>query len=89
MSKRESDSAGRLVTSLVQISCSACAFKTRTTLRWLTTRPYLVCEGCLQSIHIDGVQLTRSWAGIEDALRVVDDVTAELRKPRAEPANLS
>jgi hypothetical protein len=66
------------MTSLVDISCWACGAKTRTTYRWLSTQPCLVCEGCSQPLHVDGSELRRGLDAIEDAMEVIADVTAEL-----------
>jgi hypothetical protein len=41
----------------------------------------VVCIGCLETIHIDGVELASAFARIDDAFKVVDEVAAELRAP--------
>jgi hypothetical protein len=69
------------MTSLIDISCCAWAAKTRTTYPWLATHRQVVCIGCLETIHIDGVELASAFARIDDAFKVVDEVAAELRAP--------
>jgi hypothetical protein len=69
------------MTSLIDISCSACAAKTRTTFPWLATHRQVVCIGCFETIPVDGVELARGFSRIEDAFGVIDEVVAELRTP--------
>jgi hypothetical protein len=69
------------MTSLVDISCSACGAKTRTTFHRLATYRQVVCIGCFETVHIDGAELARGFARIENAFRTVDEVVTELRMP--------
>ena len=79
----------RAMTSLVDISCWVCGARTRTTYRWLATQPCLVCEGCGESLYVNGPELARGLAAIEDAMIPIDEVTAELKEPRTAELSLS
>jgi hypothetical protein len=69
------------MTSLVDISCSACGAKTRTTFHRLATYRQVVCIGCFETVHIDGAERARGFARIEHAFRTVDEVVTKLRMP--------
>ena len=71
----------RAMTSLVDISCWVCGARTRTTFRWLANQLCLVCEGCGESLYVNGPELARGLAAIEDAMIPIDEVTAELKEP--------
>jgi len=56
-----------------------CGARTRTTYRWLANEPCLVCEGCGESLYVNGPELARGLAAIEEAMAPIDEVTAELK----------
>jgi hypothetical protein len=68
------------MTSLVDIPCSQCGVKTRTTYRWLATQPRLVCSGCFRDIPLDGAELARRFVAIDEAVKPIEEVTAELMR---------
>jgi hypothetical protein len=69
------------MTSLVEISCACCGAKTRTTYRWMTGERRIVCMNCFHEVDLDGPELARTLAKIDDAVKVIDDAAAELRMP--------
>lgn len=68
------------MTSLVDISCWVCGANAND-LPLLATQPCLVCEGCGESLYVNGPELARGLAAIEEAMRLIDEVTAELKEP--------
>lgn len=69
------------MSSLVDISCACCGAKTRTTYRWMTGERHFVCMSCFHEVDLDGPELARTLAKIDDAVKVIDDAAAELRMP--------
>jgi hypothetical protein len=65
----------------VSISCPACGAPTRSTIGWIRICGGVFCQSCTELILLEGEWLASGYAAIEEAVRCLDEVTAELRRP--------
>ena len=65
---------------IVAITCPTCRFSTRSTTAWVRTCGGVFCQGCTELILLDGERVASDCEAIDDAIRELDDIIAELTK---------
>jgi hypothetical protein len=67
--------------SQTAIACPACGASTRFNIGWVRSCGGTFCQHCTELILLDGEFIAASCEAIDNAMRELDDMIGELRKP--------
>lgn len=71
---------------IVAITCPICGGSTRASTGWVRSCGGVFCQGCTELILLDGALFASACEALDEAVRELDELLGELRKPLAQVA---